>query len=66
MSEEERFGSAYKPLDVKCLSIASLEPGRAYACWVDQKGRQFYFGLTQGLNRHLHVSSGKLDDKWPE
>jgi hypothetical protein len=63
---EEKYGSAFKPLNLKCLSIGSPDPDRPYLCMVDDKGRQFYFRLTHGLNRLLHVQSGNVDDAWPE
>jgi hypothetical protein len=62
---DEKYGSAYKPLKLKCLSIGSPAPDSPYLCVVDDKGRQFYFRLTHGLNRLLHVQSGKCDDVWP-
>ena len=62
---EEKYGSAYNPIKLKCLSIGIPEPTKPYLCLVDDKGRQFYFQLTHGLNRLLHVQSGKVDDGWP-
>jgi hypothetical protein len=62
---EEKFGSPYRPLKLKCLSIGIPNPDKPYLCLVDNKGRQFCFQLTQGLNRLLHHQSGKVDDGWP-
>jgi hypothetical protein len=65
MSDDERFGSAFKPLKVKCLSIGNPNAGQAYLCLVDVKGRQFYFDLDQNKNELLHYQTGKISDAWP-
>jgi hypothetical protein len=63
---EEKYGSAFKPLKVKCLSIGNPKPGEAYACFVDMKGRQFYFDIDKNKNELLHYQTGKISDAWPE
>jgi hypothetical protein len=63
---EEKYGSAFKPLKVKCLSIGNPKPDQAYVCFVDQSDRQFYFELDQGKNELLHYQTGKASDRWPK
>jgi hypothetical protein len=66
MSDEERFGSAFKPLKLKCLAIGNPKPGQAYVCLVDLNNRQFYFDLDEGKNELLHYQTGKVSDGWPK
>lgn len=63
MSED--YGTAHKPLPVKCTSIGRPDRDCAYLCIVAADGRQFYFDVTFNMARLISVQAADAVAGWP-
>jgi hypothetical protein len=62
---EEKFGTAYRPLKLKCTSIGSPDPAKPYLCLVLADGRQMHVAFTFDQARLFMVQSAEVVAAWP-
>jgi hypothetical protein len=62
---EEKYGTAMKPLKLKCTSIGSPDPAKPYWCLVLADGRQMHVAFTFDQARLIMVQSAGVVAAWP-
>jgi hypothetical protein len=66
MSDEEKYGTPFKPLPVKCLSVGNPSKTQAYISIVLQDGRQLCCELRYGAARLIRSQAGEFVDGYPD
>jgi hypothetical protein len=64
-TDEEKRGTPFKPLKVKCLSIGRPSKTEAYLSIVAADGRQFCFETPYAAARLIRVQAGEFVDAYP-